>query len=67
MSIKDTSLVTSASGRVLKIRVVSSGQGFASVGQVIARNGVIIAESEPCPCDMTTAALAKARALAEAL
>ena len=67
MNTKDNSLVTSNSGRVLKLRVVNVGQSFGCVGQVVARNGRVVAESETCPHGLTEVALNKARALAEVL
>ena len=67
MNTKDVKLVTSQSGRILKLRVRSVGQSFGCVGQVVARNGRVVAESETCPFGFTKDALDKARALAEVL
>ena len=67
MSIKDVEAVKTASGRTLKLRVRTVGQSFGCVGQVVARNGRVVAESETCPFGFTEDALDKARALAEVL
>jgi len=67
MNTKDVEAVKTASGRVLKLRVRNVGQSYGCVGQVVAGNGRVIAETEPCPLGFTEAALNKARALAEVL
>ena len=62
-----TEQITAPSGRIYRVRVVPVGINFGCIGQVLARNGRVVAETGCYPCGTTSAALAMARALAKTL
>jgi len=64
---KKLETITGKSGVTYRLRAVNSGQSYVYIGQVLALNGRIVAETEPCPHGFASAALAKAKALAETL
>jgi len=63
MNTKDVEVMTTASGRTVKIRVKNVGEAFGCIGQVIGENGRVIAETEAVPFGFTGAAIDGARLL----
>ena len=55
---------TTKSGKIVLIRVRNVGINFGCVGQIVARNGRVIAESQTRPRGATALAEADALALA---
>jgi hypothetical protein len=56
---------TTADGRTVTLRTRNVGESFGIVGQVVAGNGRVLAETETKPYGFTASALDAARTLAE--
>lgn len=62
-----TDTIATPSGRKLRLRTRTVDQCFAMIGQVVARNGRVVAETDVVPYGFYDSALRQARELAEKL